>query len=370
MEKEFLRWKMKLLAFNTVGSDTQIAIELDGKQFYKEVAFSKHSEAFFPNLEEVLSNLKLKIADFDCVACVIGPGSFTGVRIGMSVAKSFSYSLKIPLITMSSLELLAQNITSDRPICAVIDAGSGLVYHQTFDEGKPLYNPRVDTLPHLKGFLHSNYNDYLSFVYNQNNEHDDFSAEFGKTQNFTPQSLLSLAKLKFENKDFADAVTASPLYLRVSQAEQFLGKDLQFTQATQEDLEDILVLEGQNDEWDLQWNEIGIKQSFDNPSYKCFLLRIAGLPKGMVSILNLGDEAEILRVVVENSVRLQGVATKMLSYLFDWLRKTGCKEVFLEVNNQNYPAMSLYQKLGFSEIGRRKEYYGRKEDAVTMKKIL
>ena len=361
---------MKILAFNTVGPDTQIAIEVDGKQFFKTVAFSRHSESFFPNLEAELSKLKLSISDFDCIGCVIGPGSFTGVRIGLSVGKAFAYSLNIPLVTFSSLELLAYGKQSDKPICAVIDAGAGLVYHQTFDNAKPLYNPKVDTLVHLKGFLHSNFNDYLSFVYNQNNERDDFSGEFGKSQNFSTQSLLDLTKQKFAKKEFSNPVSVAPIYLRVSQAEQFVGKDFEFSEASLSNLDEILVLEGQNDEWDLQWNEIGIRQSFDNPSYKCFLLRIAGLPKGMVSILNLGDEAEILRVVVENSVRLQGVATKMLFSLFEWLKSNGCKEVFLEVNNQNYPAMSLYQKLGFNEIGRRSEYYGRHEDAVTMKKIL
>ena len=107
-----------------------------------------------------------------------------------------------------------------------------------------------------------------------------------------------------------------------------------------------------------------------SPNYKCFLYRIGGIAKGLVSVLTLKDEAEILRVVVENSVRLQGVATKMLASLFDWLKSRGVVDVFLEVNNQNYPAMMLYQKLGFTEIGRREAYYGRNEVAVTMKKVL
>jgi len=358
---------MKLLAFNTVGSDTQIAIYNDGNEYYKEIAFSRHSETFFPTLEGVLSELKLKIKDFDAIACVVGPGSFTGVRIGMSVAKSFCFSLNIPLITINSLELLAENVEDgEKPVCAIIDGGAGLLYHQTFLNGHSKYVPRVDTLLHLKGFLHANFNDYLHYVYNQNNEKDDFSDIFGKSQNFTAKSLLSLALKKFNYEEFSDAVTAAPLYLRVSQAEELKNKDHSFKEAKLSDLKDILVLEGQNDEWDLQWSEIGVRQSFDNPNYKCFLFYVAGLPKGMVSILNLKGEAEILRVVVENSVRLQGIATTMLNELFKWLRKHDCKKVFLEVNNQNYPAVSLYNKIGFKEAGRRSGYYGKNEDAITM----
>ena len=362
---------MKILAFNTVGSDTQFAVLNEEKEFFKEIAFSRHSETFFPNLESFLDELKLKITDFDAFACVVGPGSFTGVRIGMSVAKSFAYTLAKPLIAINSLELLAENETAhEKPICAVIDAGAGMLYHQTFVDGKPNYAPRVDTLVHLKGFLHSNYNDFLTYVYNQNNEKDDFSAEFGKSQNFTPKSLITLAKRKFSSKEYTNPITAGPIYLRVSQAEQMLGKSHQFKEATLANLSDILALEGQNDEWDLKWSEIGIRQSFDNPSYKCFLFYVEGLAKGMVSFLNLKDEAEILRVVVENSVRLQGVASSMLNSLFAWLKEHGCKKVFLEVNNQNYPAVSLYKKLGFLEIGRREGYYGKNEDAITMSKDL
>ncbi|MBR4270580.1 MAG: tRNA (adenosine(37)-N6)-threonylcarbamoyltransferase complex dimerization subunit type 1 TsaB [Clostridia bacterium] len=361
---------MKILAINTAGKETILAIELDGKQYYKRVEFAKHSETLFPILEKTLSDIGLELKMLDYCACVSGPGSFTGVRIGMSVAKAFCYSLKIPLVTISTLELLAfGKKKEDRPVCAVINAGSGLVYHQMFDLSSKdsLYAPRVDTVKHLLGFLHANYNDYLYFVYNDNSEKVAIE-DFGKNSPYSAEVLLKLSKEKIERKEFVDPVTAAPLYLRVSQAEQLLGKKSELRRASLDDIDDILALEGQNDEWDLSWNEIGIRQSFDNPSYRCFLYFIGDQAKGLVSTLMLGDEAEILRVVVENSVRLQGVASKMLSELFIKLKEEGCQKVFLEVNNQNYPALSLYQKLGFQEMNRREGYYGKGEDAILMKK--
>ena len=272
-------------------------------------------------------------------------------------------------MAVSTLELLAYGKNfSDKPTCAVINAGSGLVYHQMFDTEKhSLYAPRVDKVAHLLGFLHANYNDFLHYVYNDNSEKYAIT-NFGESTPYDAQVFLNLVKQKIEQKDFVDCVTAAPLYLRASQAEQLIGKPTKLVQASLSDLDAILSLEGQNDEWDLSWNEVGIRQSFDNPSYKCFLYRIGDQYKGLVSILLLGDEAEILRVVVENSVRLGGVATKMLTELFNYLKKQKCDKVFLEVNNQNYPALSLYKKLGFIETSRREGYYGRGEDAILMKK--
>ncbi len=361
---------MKILAINTAGKETILSVEVDGKQYYKTVEFAKHSETLFPIMEEMLSSIGLEVGALDYCACVSGPGSFTGVRIGMSVAKAFAFSLRIPLVVVTSLELLAYSLAKiDKPVCAVINAGSGLVYHQMFDidSKKSLYQPRVDTVKHLQGFLHANYNDYLEFVYNDNNEKAVLK-EFGKSKPYSAKTLLTLTKEKIERKEFTDPVSAAPLYLRVSQAEQLLGKSSKLKRASIDNLAEILALEGQNDEWDLSWNEIGIRQSFDNPSYACFLYEIGDQSKGLVSVMMLGDEAEILRVVVENSVRLQGVASKMLNELFVTLNKQGVKKVFLEVNNQNYPALSLYKKLGFKEISRREEYYGKGEDAILMQK--
>ena len=111
---------------------------------------------------------------------MIGPGSFTGIRIGMSVAKGFGLALNKPLITINSLELLAYNLIekTDKTICAVINAGAGLVYHQTFrvqvlNEEKmlvPLVAPRVDKIKHFQGYLQSNYNNDVEIIFNNNGE--------------------------------------------------------------------------------------------------------------------------------------------------------------------------------------------------------
>lgn len=366
---------MKLLALNTAGKDTQLAFVLDEQEYTVSAGFSRHSETLFPLLNQMCEEKVIELSSLDAFACVIGPGSFTGIRIGMSVAKGFGLALNKPLITINSLELLAYNLIekTDKTICAVINAGAGLVYHQTFrvqvlNEEKmlvPLVAPRVDKINHFQGYLQSNYNNNVEIIFNNNGEKIENNL-FGESQDFDVNSLIKVAKYKFNNKEFCSAVNATPLYLRVSQAEQMLG-ELKLKRATLEDLDAILTLESQGDEWDLQWNEIGIRQSFDNPNYRCYLYTNGEEAKAFVSIMMLAGEAEILRVVVHASARLQGVATEMLKDLVEVLRKEGCKAVFLEVNSLNFPAFSLYKKIGFVEVGRRSEYYEHGQDAVLMR---
>lgn len=365
---------MKLLALNTAGKNTQLGFVIDNKEYSLSAGFSRHSESLFPLLSEMCEEHKIALSSLDCFACVIGPGSFTGIRIGMSVAKGFGLALNKPLIAINSLELLAYTLIDESDkICAVINAGAGLVYHQTFrvqisGENKmlvPLVNPRVDKINHFKGYISANYNDEVALIYNNNGEKVE-SGDFGESQDFLVESLIAVAKYKFQNGDFCNAVTLNPLYLRVSQAEQMLG-ELKLRRASIDDLDAILALENQGDEWDLQWNEIGIRQSFDNPNYRCYLYENGEEAKGFVSVMMLAGEAEILRVVVHANARLQGVASKMLGDLIETLRVEGVSAIFLEVNSLNYPAYSLYKKLGFAEIGRREEYYEHGQDAVLMR---
>lgn len=369
---------MKILAINTAGVDTQIAVIKDNEKFLKNAGFSRHSETLFPLLDDLLGVSGVKVGDFDSFACVVGPGSFTGIRIGMSVVKGFAYAKNKPIIAINSMEMLAYNIIekdSKRPICAVINAGAGLVYHQTFERIntefglalRAITQPRLDKIKHFTGYLHSNYNDAVDLIYNHNNEKSaSFADLLGDSQDYLVENLAKIAEYKFLRQEFVNAVTVAPLYLRVSQAEQNLG-EIEFRQAGLDDLPDLLKLENQDDEWDLQWNEIGIRQSFENPNFRCFLMKSKGEAKGFISVNLLSGEAEILRVVVLKEARLQGVASKMIDNLIEILRKIDCVTVFLEVNDQNYPAISLYQKKGFIEVGRRPDYYEKGEDAILMR---
>ncbi len=363
---------MKILCINTTARETQLAVIKDDLVYTKISGFTRHSEALFPLLDDLLNISNTTLDDLDAIACVVGPGSFTGIRIGLSVAKGFAFVKKIPIISVTALELLAINKAdkTEKKISAVINAGAGLVYYQEFlikDKSiTQITAPNVDKVEHYLGYISANFNNEIEFAYNNNDEKSEPYLQFGEQVNYEIEALIKIAKLKYEKKDFSDAINIAPLYLRVSQAEQDV-KNLTFRQATINDIDDILILENQNDTFDLQWSEIATRQSFDNPNYRCYLAYSGDEVKGMVSVMLLAGEAEILRVVVLGSARLNKVGTRLLNFVLETLKKENCKAVFLEVNSKNFPAYSLYKKIGFREVGKRDDYYERGQDAILMR---
>ena len=121
------------LAFNTTGMGTQFCLQKDSKKFYLETEFSKHSETFFPLLDAFLKENKVELNQIDVFAVCNGPGSFTGIRIGLSVIKMFAYVFQKPCISVTALDVLAYNIfdklQNGDMVCSIINAGSQNLYY-------------------------------------------------------------------------------------------------------------------------------------------------------------------------------------------------------------------------------------------------
>jgi len=95
---------------------------------------------------------------------------------------------------------------------------------------------------------------------------------------------------------------------------------------------------------------------------------------GLAVLRAAAGEAELLTLAVSASERRRGVGATLLAQVFDWARARGAGEVFLEVADGNIAALALYEKLGFEQVGRRKDYYasprGQKISALVMKRAL
>lgn len=88
-----------------------------------------HSQKLMPMLESLMASLDLKIPDIDAIAVTVGPGSFTGVRIGLATAKALSQPFNLPLIPVSSLKAVAQGFQGfSGYICIIMDARKNEVY--------------------------------------------------------------------------------------------------------------------------------------------------------------------------------------------------------------------------------------------------
>ena len=115
-----------------------------------------------------------------------------------------------------------------------------------------------------------------------------------------------------------------------------------------------------------------IEDIINNKSdYKVFAAFREEKVAGFLILSAVLDEAEILEVAVDVNLRRKGIASELMSGIFDWCEKNGITQIFLEVRESNLPAKKYYCKFGFSESGLRKNYYKNpSENAVLMSRKL
>jgi len=125
------RLHMTILAIDTSTDYLSLAIMKDGKiigRFHRKCAM-RHSSVLVPMIDRVLKKARSKIRDIDCFAVSAGPGSFTGLRIGVATVKGLAYALKKKIVAVPTLDAIAGNVKNFRGvICPVLDARKDKVY--------------------------------------------------------------------------------------------------------------------------------------------------------------------------------------------------------------------------------------------------
>ncbi len=121
---------MKILAIDTTTRFMCIGIYDDGKIYeYSLELGHKQSSLLIPGIKRILGALKWRIEDIDYFACGLGPGSFTGIRVGLSAIKGLAWAVDKPIIGISTLDIIAANVIADDVrVVPVIDAKRNLIY--------------------------------------------------------------------------------------------------------------------------------------------------------------------------------------------------------------------------------------------------
>lgn len=126
---------MKLLAVDSTAAPASVAIWEDGKlygEFFTHTSLT-HSVTLMPMCQALLQNTMTDIKEIDAFAVAAGPGSFTGVRIGVAAVKGMAQALDKPCIAVSTLEAMAQNLLgTDCIVCSVMDARCKQFYNALF----------------------------------------------------------------------------------------------------------------------------------------------------------------------------------------------------------------------------------------------
>jgi len=177
-----------------------------------------HGEYVTLFIEEVLTQVQKSIDELNAVSVSIGPGSYTGLRIGLSVAKGICYGLKIPLIAISSLDCLLELGRVKYPkhtLCAVMDARRMEVYSKIATEKGEILLKQKAVVIDEKSFI-----DCDPFVY-----FGDGSSKLNKIWSernliedsdiiISARGQIAASILKYRNGDFEDLAYCKPIYLK------------------------------------------------------------------------------------------------------------------------------------------------------------
>ena len=134
---------MKILAFETTDAVASVALYRDGETDLVLLSTEKrHAESVLPAAEELLRRFGLVTADLDAFAVDVGPGSFTGVRIGVCLANALGLAHGKPVIAVNALEALAEPLLgTEETVCALIDARNGNGYGAAYRAGNCIEPP-------------------------------------------------------------------------------------------------------------------------------------------------------------------------------------------------------------------------------------
>lgn len=232
---------MKILAVDTSSKNCSVAIvEVDENKNYNIIAFENsddektHSQKLMPIVDKVFKEHNLTLKDMDLLACCVGPGSFTGIRIGIATMKAFADVTNIKTVSVTSLESLSYNIEEDGIIIPIIDCKNNNVYSAIFSRENNTYkqigkniSDNIDNAIRLYKANVENKN--ITFVGDGSILYKDLLTSRLSNKlifsNKNIQSSISLAKCaydKYLEGLYGDSNNLSPLYLRKSQAERAL----------------------------------------------------------------------------------------------------------------------------------------------------
>ena len=226
---------MKILAFDGTAKAASVAV-VDGDRVLAHHTIDNgltQSELLLPMAEDMLRGLKLSFSDIELFATSVGPGSFTGVRIGVSLVKGLAFGRNIPCVGVSTIEALAENLRGLKGIIVpCMDARRGQVYSATFrfdgEELTRLTEDRAIALSDLANEL-ALYEGESIYLCGEGYKVAKAALETsGIPLCHTPELLILenaasvalVAKKMYENDEAVTDEQLSPVYLRMPQAER------------------------------------------------------------------------------------------------------------------------------------------------------
>lgn len=226
---------MKILGVDTSSTVAAVAVT-DGTKLLGEYIINHkktHSQKLMPMIKEIMDSLELTPSDIDVYAASSGPGSFTGLRIGVTTVKSIAYAVGKPVVSVPTLDALAYNVTDSHSlICPIMDARNNQVYTAVYknENGEQVKLTEYMGIPVLELIdIIKGKNQKAIFVGDGVGVHRELlQIELGGSCGFLPESMslqkassvAQLAYLRASKGMLEDCFEMTPFYLRKSQAER------------------------------------------------------------------------------------------------------------------------------------------------------
>lgn len=364
-------WHMLTLAFDTTMAACSAAVydsAADVVLASTQLAMDRgHAEAVAPMVQAVLQKAGVVPEQLDRIAVTTGPGTFTGLRIGLSLAHGMGVALGCEVAGIDTLTATAAPLLPEMENVFVVHhaGGTGKFYMARFENGSlasGIEFTELDTCVALAGPTR------LPLI------------------GTGADRLMAAAPNIFTRIDGHDLPTAAafvryaaalpkptgypqPVYLREPDAKPSVAfHAVTVRLATAADVAAMSKLHGMC--FAAGWSEESIRTTLSLAGAGALVAELGGTVRAFLQYRIASDEAEIITLCTEPRWRRRALAEKLVLRLRELLRVQNINKLHLEVAADNRAAEALYRKLGFAVTGRRKDYYARKDttpvDAAVM----
>jgi tRNA threonylcarbamoyladenosine biosynthesis protein TsaB len=365
-----------LLAFDTSMAACSAAVYDVAQRRVRAFRFARmergHADALAPMIKEVMDEAGISLTALERIGVTLGPGTFTGVRTGIAMARGLALALDRPIAGIDTLSAIAANAGSGKmPLVIAADARRDEVYFALKGSSvAPLVLPigeALHRLPAGESFILGTGADALIAV--------------------APSGRL----IRLRHGDLPDArnfanlcaaispasVPPEPLYLRPPDAKPQIqpsraAPNVTIRQAMVGEAPILAALHAEC--FDNAWTAAEFAKLMAMPGAATCLACEGDEPVAFLLARRAAGEAEILTIGTRPFARRRGIAGLLVSHLTKELRKTKEAQLFIEVAADNEAGRALYAREGFAETGRRKAYYelpgGARGDAIVMMKAL
>ncbi|GIL39239.1 tRNA (adenosine(37)-N6)-threonylcarbamoyltransferase complex dimerization subunit type 1 TsaB [Roseiterribacter gracilis] len=320
------------------------------------------AEILLPMVERVRDAAHVALTEVARIAVTTGPGSFTGIRIGLSAARGLALTLGVPVVGVDCFAAIAHGVPADlRPhgVTVVIESKRDALFAQSFDAA---LTPVGDALALSPAALAATLT--VRTIVGTGAARlaaADPSLQFlSAYRRPDPVSLAVLGAL-------ADPATAlaRPLYLRPPDAAPPRAK-LKLEPLGPAWLDLAAALHATS--FDAPWDAASLGASVADPTSFGWIAIEGAQPVGLVLARAPADQAEILTIAVRPEARRRGIARQLIEAALAEAKQRGADSMFLEVAAGNEQAGALYDSLGFAQEAIRPRYYADGQDARILKR--